>query len=293
MLAEARCRLACTCVAARRVYSGCRWSYLVCSMFRLMRRHRFSDVPHWTVDMMAMCTLLRQPVFGRLRSLCILLDDPCFEAEHSRCIQHEYAGRPRVVHTSVETLDVRVVRRHYAKPSPHAMNRVVELFPNLKSLTLYGIKNVGMDVLRCLLRHDRLLWHMAFQQCSFTSSARTALVHRLSMNDDPSVLPANDSRMHWPAQLASFEMTGPSARSILRSVSHAIDDKPMQLPLSLCRLDMHDAIDALHDVQILLTLVLLQGLTEFVVSAHTRRTLGLLNFYQAQLFPHVTMQMFV
>lgn len=271
-----------TCHWAWRVHNDTRFTYADCSMHRLVRRSRYCEVPHWTADVAAVFRLVRRPIFEKLRYLRIVLDAPCFEAERSPWVHPD--ARCKQGHEALRTLVVRANRRHYSRPSTHAVQRLLAFFPNLVSVTLFRIRNVGNDAVRTLFHHDSTLLDLALPGCSYTETARYTLVQKLTRID---------TRVDLPQHLITLELTGNAATSMMRTAARLLGDNPMQLPPRLRRLDMHGALEALHELQMLLTVTFLPYLREVVVCAESGDAILALEAYKPQLFPKLCIRLAV
>lgn len=286
-----RCRLATTCTSARQLYSTLRQRTLICSMYLLLQRTRFCDVPHWTMDVMAIMRLMHRPIFKELQNVHLLVDAPCLEAEASCVLSPAYVRY--IANTtglaSVRVLCVNVVRRHYSRPAPQAVQRLLEFMPELRSLTLMNIRNIGSDLLQHMLRRDQPLEHLSLQGCAFTPSARRVLINYLTNQRGQAVHTTVEDRYCWPRLLTSLDLNGDHGACIMRSVADILDDQPMSLPPKLIRLDMHDWIEHLHGVQLIITLLFTAALRELVISSARKHShvISLLATYRQSMFPNL------
>lgn len=266
--------------AMRRVFHSCRWAGLTCSMHRLVQRSRYCEVPHWTADTFALLRLLQRPMFERLKYLRLLIDTPCFDSSQSPWV-HPSTFK-KLDPLPLTTLDVEAVRRHYARPSSHAMHRLVTLCPHLTTISLTKIRNLGNETIKALLQKDRCLVSLRIRDCSFTETARNTLVRRMSSADG-----AAGNTTQWPSTLLHLEMTGRAVESVVRTVSRILHDLPMNLPTNLAQLDMHGAIEMLQDVQLLMTISFLPNLRDMVLHEKHYQTFDMLHAFQPSLFPYL------
>lgn len=267
-----------SCHTLRQTFLSCRWAGLTCSMYRLVRRSRYCEVPHWTADTCMLLRLLRQPMFERLEYMRLLIDTPCFDSSPNPWVHPDVYKKSHSL--PITTLDITAIRRNFARPSPRALHRLVTLCTNLATICLSNIKNLGNDVLRSLLKKNRGLKSVSIRNCLFTETARNTLVRCLTSSH-----PGGYNGVQWPHSLLHLEMTGRAIESIMRTVSRFLHDVPMNLPLHLVQLNMQGAIEQLQDVQLLMTLSFLPDLREIVLHEKHYATFDMLFQFQPSLFP--------
>lgn len=280
-----RCRFAHTCRNMTRVHAEYRWRSMRCSMYRLLRRGRYSEVPHWTADLAALFRLLRRPTFEELHHLVIVIDAPCFDTErspwvHPECDRALATGLHR---PPVQSLAVHVQRRNYGYVAPSAVRRLLTFLPALQTVRLTEIRNVGSEALRLLLDRPRTLRAVHLEGCGFTETARSRLVRRFTAGAAEDL----DEMRRWSTHLTTFELSGAAAASITRTVERQLVDRPLCLPATLRYLDMRDALEPLTGLQLLLTVAVLPALEELIVCVNSHNAIRILDTHRDRVFPHL------
>lgn len=285
---RARWRFALCCKATLESHTRTPRSTLRCSMRWLTQRSRYEEVPHWSADVVALLRAIsNRPSFRQVKHLILAIDAPCFETDSSpwhhpemQTLLKSHNGK------ALESITVCTRRGEFPKPSPRAIAHLLHRFAELNAITLMDIKNLGHGAMTTVLDHRRLsLRHLCLQNCGLTDAARRVTLLKLAGFFAEDVQPAF-VRKPWP-KLYSLTLTGPGFKNVLRDVHRILGDVPLNLPSSLRILDMHDNIDALTTMQLLLTITWLHKLEELVLVMTKPRVLQTINAYRADVYPQL------
>lgn len=276
--------LARSCRCLRRVHDESRWTFARCSMRNLLRRSRYCETPHWTADFVLLRRTLHRPNLVSLRHLVLLLDTRCFDATPTPWLHPD--RKQKLALPSLESLEVVATRHGKARPSAHAVQRIVEACPGVRSVHLQGIRKVGNEVIRTLLQKSRPLRRLVLRDCDFTETCRRTLTQRLASP------PEWDEFLGvaWPHTLEYLELTGSAMGQCIRTASRLLYDQPMNLPLGVRYLDMHDTVGMLNDYQVVMTVSILSSLEDLVVASHFEGALDVLESYRLRLFPELKLR---
>ena len=226
-----------SCQQLKAIHEQCMWRSIKCSMARLTYRGRYCEVPHWTADVALLASLLRRSMLSQLRTLRLHIDAPCFEATRAPWI----AELPSDMHCSLRKLVITVARHNYARPSALAITRILRMFPNLETIAMCGIKNVGGQALRNMFAAKRPVQNVELIDCTFCSASSLALTMLFTGNKP------------WPEHLRTLCVWSETLYSIVRCCRHMSPFLTLPSKLETLNVTMHN--NPFSDQQLLTTLL--------------------------------------